>query len=48
MMQVLRDIGGVEIPDSLIKFPQNEPVATASGNGAAPHAAAEPPKAAVG
>lgn len=47
MMQVLRDIGGVEIPDSLVKFSQNEPVTTASGNGAAAHAA-EPPKAVVG
>lgn len=36
MMQVLRDIGGVEIPDSLVKFAQNEPVTTsAAGNGAA-------------
>jgi flotillin len=36
MMQVLRDIGGVEIPDSLVKFAQNEPVTTAPTNGAAP------------
>ena len=35
MMQVLRDIGGVEIPDSLVKFAQNEPVTAATGNGAA-------------
>ncbi|HEX7377458.1 MAG TPA: SPFH domain-containing protein [Pirellulales bacterium] len=45
MMQVLRDIGGVEIPDSLVKFAQNEPVTTsASGNGSAgAHAAAAEP-----
>jgi flotillin len=43
MMQVLRDIGGVEIPDSLVKFAQNEPVTTSSANGAAPaHTAAAP------
>lgn len=41
MKQVLRDIGGVEIPDSLVKFAQNEPVTTAAaGNGAAGHACA--------
>ncbi|HVX14267.1 MAG TPA: SPFH domain-containing protein [Pirellulales bacterium] len=41
MMQVLRDIGGVEIPDSLVKFGQNEPVTTSGNGSAGSHSSAE-------
>ena len=33
MMQVLKDIGGVELPDSLVKLGQSEGTAVVSGNG---------------
>jgi flotillin len=33
MMQVMRDIGGVELPDSLVKFTDETPSAPAGGNG---------------
>ena len=37
MMQVMRDIGGVELPESLVKLGSDEKAAqTASSNGPAP------------
>jgi flotillin len=45
MMQVLKDIGGVELPDSLIKLGQSEGAADVSANGA--HAKDEAPSAPV-
>ncbi len=38
MLQVMRDIGGIEIPESLAKLAGEDGVATPAGNGRVPHA----------